>query len=113
MGNLKSPLLVYVIGVALGCGLDAIIKHVAVELAVITLLAWRFFFGGGMVLGVYIAAKKPAPKWPAIRFHTLRSMIHVGSAFLFFWALTQLSLAEVTVIGFTACLLYTSDAADE
>ena len=105
MGRTTSPLLIYAIGVALGCGIDAIIKHVAVELAVITLLAWRFFFGGGMALGAYIAAKKPAPKWPAIRFHTLRAAIQLVSAFLFFWALTQLSLAEVTVIGFTAALM--------
>ena len=105
MGNLKSPLLIYAIGVALGCGLDAIFKSVAAELAVITILAWRFFFGGGFTLAAYIAAKKPAPKWPAIRFHTLRAAIQLVSAFLFFWALTQLSLAEVTVIGFTAALM--------
>ena len=105
MGFLKSPFLIYTIGVALGCVLDAIFKSVAVELAVITILAWRFFFGGSFALAAYVAAKKPAPKWPAIRFHTLRVAVQLVSAFLFFWALTQLSLAEVTVIGFTAALM--------
>ena len=105
MGHFKSPLLVYAIGVALGCGLDAIFKSVAAELAVITILAWRFFFGGSFALAAYVAAKKPVPEWPAIRFHTMRSVIQLVSAFLFFWALTQLSLAEVTVIGFTAALM--------
>ena len=100
-----SPLLIYAIGVALGCGIDAIVKSVATELAVLTLLAWRFFFGGGFALGAYIAAKKPMPKWPAIRFHTLRASIQLISAFLFFWALTQLGLAEVTVMLFTAALM--------
>jgi len=105
MGRFKSPLLIYTLGVALGCSIDAIVKGVTAELAVLTLLAWRFLFGGGIMLGVYVAAKRPAPKWPAIRFHTLRSLIQLVSAFLFFWALTQLSLAEVTVIGFTAALM--------
>ena len=105
MGKNASPLLIYAIGVALGCGIDGIVKHVATEMAVITLLAWRFFFGGGFALGAYVAAKKPAPTWPALRFHTMRSVIQLVSAYLFFWALTQLSLAEVTVIGFTAALM--------
>ena len=105
MGKNASPLLIYVIGVALGCGIDAIVKTVATELAVITLLAWRFLFGGGFALGAYMAAKKPLPKLPALRFHTMRSVIQLVSAFLFFWALTQLGLAEVTVVGFTAALM--------
>lgn len=105
MTNQSRPLLIYAIGVALGCGIDGIVKHVAAEMAVITLLAWRFLFGGGFALTAYIAAKKPAPKWPAVRFHTMRAAIQLVSAFLFFWALTQLSLAEVTVIGFTAALM--------
>ena len=100
-----SPILIYTTGVALGCVIDAIVKGVATELAVITLLAWRFLFGGGLVLGVYIAARKPVPSRAAFRFHTLRVTIQLLSAFLFFWALTQLSLAEVTVIGFTAALM--------
>lgn len=100
-----SPLLIYTIGVALGCGIDAIVKGVTAEITVITLLAWRFFFGGSFALGAYIAAKKPRPQWPAIRFHTLRAGIQLVSAFLFFWALTQRSLADVTVIGFTAALM--------
>ncbi len=100
-----SPLLIYAIGVAFGCAMDAIIKGVTAELSVIILLAWRFFFGGSFALGAYVAARKPHPQWPAVRFHTMRASIQLVSAFLFFWALTQLSLAEVTVIGFTAALM--------
>lgn len=100
-----SPLLIYTIGVALGSVIDAIIKGVTAELAVLTVLAWRFFFGGSFTLVAYVAAKKPAPKWPALKFHTMRCLIQLVSAFLFFWALGQLSLAEVTVIGFTAALM--------
>lgn len=100
-----SPLFIYALGVALGSIVDAIVKGVTTELAVITLLAWRFLFGGGFALAAYTAARKPLPEGPAIRFHTLRAIIQLASAFLFFWALTQLSLAEVTVIGFTAALM--------
>jgi len=105
VGRKASPLLIYAIGVALGCVIDVIVKSVATELAVITLLAWRFFFGGSFALGAYVAAKKPMLKWPAIRFHTLRASVQLVSAYLFFWALTQLGLAEVTVILFTAALM--------
>ncbi|MEL7128044.1 MAG: DMT family transporter [Pseudomonadota bacterium] len=101
----SSPLWIYALGVALGCVVDAIVKGVTAEMAVSTLLAWRFFFGGGFAMAAYIHARKPAPSWPAIRFHTFRATIQLLAAFLFFWALTQRSLADVTVIGFTAALM--------
>lgn len=100
-----SPILIYAVGIVLGCVIDAIVKGVAAELAVITLLAWRFLFGGGFALVAYVGARKPRPTLPALRFHLMRSCVQLLSAFLFFWALTQLSLAEVTVIGFTAALM--------
>lgn len=99
------PLMVYAFGIALGCIIDAIVKGVTTELAVLTLLAWRFFFGGSFTLGAFLIARKPMPEWPALRFHFMRILVHLVSVFLFFWALSQRSLADVTVIGFTAALM--------
>ncbi len=100
-----QAILIYTIGVALGCVIDAVVKDVTLELSLITLLAWRFMFGGSFALTVYMSAGKPRPNWPAVRFHTLRSAIQLLSGYLFFWALSQRSLADITVIGFTAALM--------
>jgi S-adenosylmethionine uptake transporter len=45
------------------------------------------------------------PGLPAIRFHALRSLAQVISAFAFFYSLTQIALAEAVVMGFTAALM--------
>ena len=56
-------------------------------------------------IAVYMWRGKPVPKWEAIRFHALRGFIQTAAALTFFWSLTQLALAEATVIGFTAALM--------
>ena len=45
------------------------------------------------------------PGWKAIRFHMLRGLAQVSSAVAFFYALTQISLVEAVIMGFTAALM--------
>lgn len=100
-----SPILLAALCVAFGAVIDAIVKGVTAEAAVLTLLAWRFLFGGSFALSIYVAQGKPRPSARAVRFHAMRAVIQLASAFLFFWSLGQLALAEATVIGFTAALM--------
>ena len=105
MQSLPSPLLIVAFAVFLGAGIDAAVKFLAADIDVVTLMAWRFLIAGTGILGVYIWCGKPVPKWEAIRFHALRGFIQTAAALTFFWSLTQLALAEATVIGFTAALM--------
>ena len=91
--------------VLLGASIDAGVKYLARDVDVIVLMAWRFLIGGAGILAVYIWLKKPVPKWEAIRFHLLRGAIQTIAVITFFWSLTQLALAEATVIGFTSALM--------
>lgn len=100
-----SPLLIVAFAVFLGASIDAAVKFLAADIDVVTLMAWRFLFGGAGILAVYLWRGKPVPKWEAIRFHALRGLIQTAAALTFFWSLTQLALAEATVIGFTAALM--------
>ncbi|MEM7660831.1 MAG: DMT family transporter [Pseudomonadota bacterium] len=100
-----SPILIAALCIFLGSIIDAVVKGVAAEAALSSLLAWRFATGGVISFGLCVATKQPRPTFRAVRFHTLRSAIQLTSAFLFFWALTQLALAEATVIGFTSALM--------
>lgn len=103
--SLSSPLLIAALCIALGSVIDATVKGVALTMAVPTIVAWRFLVGGSIALGVYRAKPRPLPSLRAIRFHAMRAAIQVTSAMLFFWSLTQLALAEATVIGFTSALM--------
>ena len=102
---LSAPLLIAVIAIGMGSGIDALVKAIAPEAGLHHLLAWRFLFGGIIALAVFRAAKRPMPKAEAIRFHAMRGIIQLGAAFTFFYALMHLRLAEATTIGFTAALM--------
>lgn len=102
---LSLPLLIALIAIAMGSGIDALVKGVAPETGLHHLLAWRFLFGGMIALAVFRAQKRPAPPWEAVRFHTFRGLIQLGGAFTFFYALMHLPLAVATIIGFTAALM--------
>lgn len=102
---LSAPLLIALIAIAMGSGIDALVKGVAPQAGLHHLLAWRFLFGALIALAVFKAQKRPHPGWPAIRFHTLRGIVQVGAAWSFFYALMHLPLAVATIIGFTAALM--------
>ena len=105
MRSVSSPLLIVALAVLFGASIDAGVKYFAASVSVVTLMAWRFLIGGAALVSIYISHNKPAPSWKAIRFHTLRGAVQLTAALTFFWSLTQLALAEATVIGFTAALM--------
>lgn len=101
------PILIASLGVLSGAILDALVKGVT-ELQgidVLTVACWRFSTGAMFALAIFLAMRKPIPSWPAIRFHFMRAVIQLTAAVTFFWSLSQLALAEATVLGFTAALM--------
>ncbi|MDG1825391.1 MAG: DMT family transporter [Henriciella sp.] len=102
---LSVPLLIAVIAIGMGSGIDALVKAIAPDAGLHHLLAWRFMFGGLIALSVFRAQNRPMPSVEAIRFHAMRGIVQLGGAFTFFYALMHLRLAEATTIGFTAALM--------
>ncbi len=102
---LSAPLLLAVVAIGMGSGIDAMVKAVAPDAGLQHLLAWRFLFGGLIALSVFRAQKRAMPAPSAIRFHTMRGLVQLACAFTFFFALMHLPLAVATIIGFTAALM--------
>lgn len=102
---LSAPLLLAVLAVAMGAGIDALVKGTAPGAGVMVLVAWRFLFGALIAGAVFLVQRRAWPPGEAVRFHVMRSVMQVASAILFFYALTQLALAETVIIGFTAALM--------
>ena len=102
---LSAPLLIALIAIALGSVIDAVVKGMAPQAGLLHLLAWRFLFGAILAVIVFRQMKRPVPTAEAVRFHTARGLIQLASAFLFFYALMHLRLAEATTVGFTAALM--------
>ena len=104
--RLPHPILLVCFGVVFGCGVDAVMKHVMLSgNSVLTATAWRYLIGSAIMIALFLAARRPLPGLPAVRFHALRSLAQVISAFAFFYSLTQIALAEAVVLGFTAALM--------
>lgn len=100
------PILLVCLAVVCGCTVDTIMKTVTLGgTAVLTATAWRFIIAGSIMTSLFLVARRPLPGWKAIRFHMLRALAQVSSAVAFFYALTQISLVEAVVMGFTAALM--------
>ncbi|MEO1658782.1 MAG: DMT family transporter [Pseudomonadota bacterium] len=102
---MPSPYIIVVTAIALGVAMDASVKALAVDLSVLTITLWRFIFGAMFALALFKLRNRPFPSNEAIRFHILRGSVQVVTALAFFWAVTQIALAEATVMGFMAALM--------
>lgn len=100
-----SPLLIAALGVLSGSLIDVCVKYLSGDINVVAITVWRFVFGGLYSFAIFMALRRPWPRLEAWRFHTMRGAIHLTAALTFFFALTQLGLAEATVMGFTAALM--------
>jgi len=104
--RLPHPIILVCLAVMCGCTLDASMKAVTLGgTSVLTATAWRYIAASALMLPLFFGTRRPIPGWKAIRFHALRSVAQVGSSVGFFYALTQISLAEAVVMGFTAALM--------
>lgn len=104
-GFLNRPVLIVIVAVMLGSCVDALVKGIAPQAGLAHLLAWRFAFASMISVPLFLRSSAPRPNAEAIRFHTVRGIVQLAAAFSFFYALTQLGLAEATIYGFTAALM--------
>ncbi len=93
-----------ILAVFLSSSIDAIVKFAGPEAGLHILLAWRFFFGAIIALFVYRLRSRQVIKAASVRFHAARGLIQLLSVSLYFYSITQLSLAVATVLSFTSVL---------
>tara|TARA_Y100000052_G_scaffold27486_1_gene35643 strand:- start:32542 stop:33447 length:906 start_codon:yes stop_codon:yes gene_type:complete len=98
------PAVIAAFAVFFGTVIDSLVRHVNGFIDLTTLIFWRFAIGAVLVGIPYFLSGRRLPGWKATRFHAVRGITHLLAASLFFFALTKLELATVTVLGFTAVL---------
>jgi S-adenosylmethionine uptake transporter len=99
------PIVLALVGIFMGCVMDAVIKHLGQNYSAVIVAFWRYAFGtivsGALVLGL----RKQLPDAAGLRRHGLRAVASTLSAVLFFHCLSVLPIAEATVLIFCAPLL--------
>ena len=99
------PLLMCALAILGGACVDALVKAVGPQTGLLSLLAWRFLFGAALCGAIFALQRRTFPGPEALRFHALRSVVHISAAWTFFYAILQLGLAEAPTFGFTAALM--------
>jgi len=100
-----GPILLYLIGIALFCLMDVVMKHLIAGNAPLMVTFWRFAIGIIFTGGIWWHAGRPAITRAMLRVHGVRSLVIAVAAFSFFWSLTRLTLAEAITFSFIAPLM--------
>ena len=99
------PLVLAIVGVLLGCAMDAMVKSLGFAYGVVLIATSRYVFGSIFSGGVVLAMRLKLPDASRLRRHALRSVVIAVCSRLFFNCLTILPIAEATVLVFCAPLM--------
>jgi S-adenosylmethionine uptake transporter len=99
------PILIAVVGVMLGCAMDAMVKTLGAAYSVVLIASARYVFGALFAGAALAATKSRLPNAAGLGRHALRAVIIAVCSLLFFNCLTILPIAEATVLIFCAPLM--------
>lgn len=100
-----GPILIYCIGIAVFCAMDAIMKALVAGNPAVTATFWRYIAALPFILLFWWREGRPSIRADMWRPHLVRGGFIAAAAFLFFWSLTRLPLAEAVTFAFIAPLL--------
>jgi S-adenosylmethionine uptake transporter len=105
MTSKTLPMLLGAAGLAFLCAMDAVIKYLNQDHAVLIVVIGRYLLGTVLALMVWWGAGRPRLTREMAPAHLLRGAMIAASAFLFYWSLTVLTLAEAITLSFITPLL--------
>ncbi len=100
-----GPILLYVIGIAVFCVMDVVMKALVQTNPAIMATFWRYVSAILFTGLIWLQAGRPAITREMLPVHMLRGAILAVSATLFFWSLGVLPLLQAVTIAFIAPLL--------
>lgn len=99
------PFGVATLGIATFAAMDAVMKQIVLEIGAYNAMLWRTGVGLSLAIALFLWQRN---RWPArrvLRFHIWRGVITSLMAFLFFWGLAYVPLAEAIGLSFIAPLI--------
>ncbi|GGA36619.1 DMT family transporter [Pelagibacterium lentulum] len=98
----SKALTLAILGIAGLCLMDVLAKTLGANFPIAQVVFFRFA-GAALWLALFIALTRRAwPQWRFLTRHGLRAVLGCLTAFLFFYAVTNLPLAIATALGMTA-----------
>jgi len=99
------PFVAAALGIAVFSTMDALMKSAAIAVGAYSALLFRSLIGTALMLPIW---RLGGGRWPgraARRVHLLRAAVVAGMAWLFFWGLVRIPLAEGIALSFIAPLI--------
>ena len=93
------------VGIALFSAMDALMKHLSLELGTYNALLWRTGSGALIAAAFFFGYRAAWPKGEALKVHLTRGLLGVPMALLFFWGLARVPLAQAIALAFVAPLI--------
>ena len=99
------PFVAALAGVAVFSTMDALMKRASIEVGVYNALFFRSLCGTALMLPLWVGTGGRWPRQEVLRVHVLRSSVCAVMAWLFFWGLVRLPMAEAIALSFIAPLI--------
>lgn len=103
--SLLPAYLVALGGIGMFSIMDMVIKALAIALGTFPTLWWRSLIGVAMSTALFLVHRPAWPNRKTLRLHLVRGLITAAMAFLFFWGLARVPMAQAIALTFIAPLL--------
>ena len=85
--------------------MDAVMKGLVLAIGIFAVSVWRAILNLGIAGALYLPRRLPWPDRATIRIHVIRAIVVTAMAFLFFWGLGRVPLAQAIAMTFIAPLI--------
>ena len=85
--------------------MDAVMKHLVVAIGIVAVTVWRALANLGISAVLYLPRRTGWPSRKTLRIHIARSVVVTVMAFLFFWGIGRVPLAQAIALTFIAPLI--------
>ena len=85
--------------------MDAVMKHLVLAIGIIAVCVWRAFANFTISAALYLPRRKTWPDRPTLHIHIARAVDVTVMAFLFFWGIGRVPLAQAIALTFIAPLI--------
>jgi S-adenosylmethionine uptake transporter len=99
------PFTIACMGIATFAGMDAVMKGLAIGIGAYNAMLWRTSIALMLAAALFLWRRGRWPGSSIIRFHIWRGVVTSLMAFLFFWGLVYVPLAEAIGLSFIAPLI--------
>lgn len=94
-----------VVGVGALSTMDAVMKGLSIGIGAFATMCWRSLLAVMVLALLYYLLRKVRPTRGAMRLHLVRALIMMPMAFLFFWGLARVPMAQAIALTFVAPLM--------